>query len=217
MKTATMVSGQISLCFSEAFDSPIKSELKAWLGLAWIWVLVCGLCIGWSTTNQEKVWDVTFEEMKEVLLGEGSELSLALSNFCMDTLEDTANKMCIGLADGGKHWGETQEMNYWQSFSYSGKVTSSRKNLHAWRGCDHQWGEHLICAGSRMWQWKIGPLWGSRREDGAESTTEITAFQTILLVIIVFLECCFTQGTSARNQHPRENSGWKKEKKKIKK
>lgn len=29
IKTATMVSGQISLCFSEAFDSPIKSDLKA--------------------------------------------------------------------------------------------------------------------------------------------------------------------------------------------
>lgn len=40
--------------------------------------------------------------MEEVLLGEGSALSLALSNFFMDTLEDTANKMCIGLADGGK-------------------------------------------------------------------------------------------------------------------
>lgn len=40
--------------------------------------------------------------MKEVLAGEESALSLTLSNFFMDALEDTANKMCIGLALGEK-------------------------------------------------------------------------------------------------------------------
>lgn len=128
------VSGQISLCFSEAFDSPVKSYLKAWLSLAWLWVLVCGVCIGWDTTNRDNVWYVTFEEMKEVLVAEESALSLTLSNFFMDTLQNTANKMCVGLADGGKHLGKTQELNYWQSFKNSGWVTSSRKSLHAWRG-----------------------------------------------------------------------------------
>lgn len=54
--------------------------------------------------------------MKEVLVGEESTLSLTLSNFFMDTLQDTANKMCIGLEMGGNPW----EMNYWQSFNNSG-------------------------------------------------------------------------------------------------
>lgn len=58
--------------------------------------------------------------MKEVLVGEESELSLTLSNFFMDTWEGTADKMCMGLADGGKHSGKTQEMNSWQSFNNSG-------------------------------------------------------------------------------------------------
>lgn len=41
-----------------------------------------------------------------MLVAEESALSLTLSNFFMDTLQDTANKACIGLADGGKHLGK---------------------------------------------------------------------------------------------------------------
>lgn len=55
-----------------------------------------------------------------MLVAEESALSLTLSNFFMDTLQDTANKACIGLADGGKQLGKTQELNYWQSFKNSG-------------------------------------------------------------------------------------------------
>lgn len=41
-----------------------------------------------------------------MLVGEESALSLTLSNFFMDTLEDKANKMCIGFANGGKPLGD---------------------------------------------------------------------------------------------------------------
>lgn len=150
-----MVSGQISLCFSEAFDSPIKSDLKAWLSLAWMWVLVCGLCVGWNSTNQDKVWYVTFEEMKEVLAGEESALSLTLSNSFMDMLEDAANKMCSGLADGGNTWGKNERLFAGKASTTQGKSPPAEKiSMH--KGvCDHHWGEHSISAGSRMWQWKI--------------------------------------------------------------
>ena len=38
--------------------------------------------------------------MKEVLVGEENELSLTSSNFFINKLEDTANKMLIAFADG---------------------------------------------------------------------------------------------------------------------
>lgn len=57
--------------------------------------------------------------MKEVLVGEEKDLSLTLSNFFINKLEDTTNKTLFAFADG-KHLWKTLELNYWQALNNSG-------------------------------------------------------------------------------------------------